>query len=60
MSACGTQFVNKIYWLFYMIQLIANAKTVVVVNKSPTAAVAVNSDKFILRTFLKILITFIV
>ena len=31
----------------------ANARTAVVVKKSPTAAVAVNSEKFIGRTFLK-------
>ena len=31
----------------------ANARTAVVVKKSPTAAVAVNSEKFIWRTFLK-------
>ena len=37
----------------------ANAKTAVVVKKSPTAAVAVNSEKFILRTILKILIIFL-
>ena len=37
----------------------AKAKTAVVVKKSPTAAVAVNSDRFIFRTFLEILITFI-
>ena len=29
----------------------ANARTAVVVKKSPTAAVAVNSEKFISRTF---------
>ena len=34
----------------------ANARTAVVVKKSPTAAVAVNSEKFIWRTFLKRLI----
>ena len=31
----------------------AKAKTAVVVKKSPTAAVAVNSDRFILLTNLK-------
>ena len=30
----------------------ANAKTAVVVKKSPTAAVAVNSERFILEIFL--------
>ena len=34
----------------------ANARTADVVKKSPAAAVAVNSEKFILRTILKILI----
>ena len=29
----------------------ANAKTAVVVKKSPTAAVAVNSERFILKIF---------
>jgi len=41
-----------------MNQLIAKARTAVVVKKSPTAAVAVNSERFILRTILKILIIF--
>ena len=33
-----------------MIQLIENARIAVVVKKSPTAAVAVNSERFILET----------
>jgi len=33
----------------------ANARTAVVVKKSPTAAVAVSSDRFILRTIYRIL-----
>ena len=37
----------------------AKAKTAVVVKKSPTAAVAVNSDKSILMTILKIIIIFL-
>ena len=37
----------------------ANARTAVVVKKSPTAAVAVNSEKFIWRTFSKRLIIFL-
>ena len=37
----------------------ANARTAVVVKKSPTAAVAVNSEKFIKRRFLKRLIIFL-
>ena len=36
----------------------AKAKTAVVVKKSPTAAVAVNSDRFILFTIFKIIIFF--
>ena len=32
-----------------MNQPVANARTAVVVKKSPTAAVAVNSERFILR-----------
>ena len=36
----------------------ANAKTAVVVKKSPTAAVAVNNERFILRTILKTIIIF--
>ena len=36
----------------------ANARTVVVVKKSPTAAVAVNSEKFILITIYKIIIVY--
>ena len=38
----------------------AKAKTAVVVKKSPTAAVAVNNDKSILSTILKIIIIFFV
>ncbi len=36
----------------------AKAKTVVVIKKSPTAAVAVNRDKSIFLTILKIIIIF--
>ena len=36
----------------------ANVRTAVVVKKSPTAAVAVKSERFILRKLLKILIFF--
>ena len=36
-----------------MNQLMAKANTAVVVNKSPTAAVAVNRDRSILLTILK-------
>ncbi len=34
-----------------MNQLIANVKTAVVVRRRPTAAVAVNNEKFIMRNF---------
>ena len=37
----------------------ANARTVVVVRKSPTAAVAVNSEKFILRIIYMTIIIYI-
>ena len=37
-----------------MNQLIAKTKKVVAVKKRPTAAVAVNNDKFILKQFIKI------
>ena len=53
MFDCRDQFVEQIYWPNDINQLIAKAKTAVVVKKSPTAAVAVNSDKFIARTFSK-------
>ena len=36
----------------------ANAKTAVVVKQSPTAAVAVNNERFIFRTIFKTLIIF--
>tara|TARA_S200000501_G_scaffold19929_1_gene17750 strand:+ start:1260 stop:1379 length:120 start_codon:yes stop_codon:yes gene_type:complete len=36
----------------------ANARTAVVVNKSPTAAVAVSSERFILKTISKTIIIF--
>ena len=47
MSACRNQFVSKVNWFFDINQLMANARTAVVVKQSPTAAVAVNSEKFI-------------
>mgnify|MGYP001175029855 CR=1 FL=1 len=37
----------------------AKVRTAVVVKKSPTAAVAVNSERFILRAILKIIIIFL-
>ena len=36
----------------------ANARTAVVVKQSPTAAVAVNSERFIFRTIYKTVIIF--
>jgi len=50
MPACRGWFVSKVNWFLDITQLIANARTVVVVKKSPTAAVAVNSERFMLRT----------
>ena len=47
MLASWTQFINKIFCLFYINQLIEKAKTAVVVKKRPTAAVAVNNERFI-------------
>ena len=48
MSACRSKFVSKVNWFIYIDQLIAKARTTVVVKQSPTAAVAVNSERFIL------------
>ena len=48
MSACRSKFVSKVNSFNYIDQLIANARTTVVVKQSPTAAVAVNSERFIL------------
>ena len=42
-----------------MSQLIAKAKTAIVVKKRPTAAVAVSRDRIILRIISKILIFFL-
>ena len=58
MSVCRSQFVSKVNWFFNIDQLMANARTAVVVKQSPTAAVAVNSERFIFRTILKTLIIF--
>ena len=58
MSACRSKFVSKVNWFIYIDQLIANARTTVVVKQSPTAAVAVNSERFIFRTIFKTLIIF--
>ena len=53
MYACRTEFVNKIYCFFEITQIIENAKITVVIKKSPNAAVAVNSDKFIFMNTLE-------
>ena len=58
MSACRSKFVSKVNWFIYIDQLIANARTTVVVKQSPTAAVAVNSERFILRTISIIIIIY--
>ena len=58
MSSCRSKFVSKVNWYFNINQLMANAKTAVVVKQSPTAAVAVNSERFIFRTIYKTLIIF--
>ena len=50
MSSCRCQFVSKVNWFFNIDQLMAIARTAVVVKQSPTAAVAVNSERFIFRT----------
>ena len=53
MPACRAQFTNKIYKIIDINQLIANAKTAVVVKKRPIAAVAVNNDRFIIKKTFK-------
>ena len=58
MFACRNKFVSKVNWFIVIDQLIANARTTVVVKQSPTAAVAVNSERFIFRTIFKTLIIF--
>ena len=60
MPPCRSKFVCKVNYFINITQLMANAKTAVVVKKSPTAAVAVNSERFILRTIYKTLIIFFV
>ncbi len=47
MFACRSEFVSKVNWFIVIDQLKANARTTVVVKQSPTAAVAVNSERFI-------------
>ena len=60
MPVCGIKFVNQIRWIFDLNQLIAKAKTAVVVKKRPTAAVAVSRDRFIvISVFLEILIIYL-
>ena len=56
MSAGRSKFVNKVNLFLDINQLIANANIAVVVKNRPTAAVAVNSDRFIFIKILKILI----
>ena len=58
MPTCRYWFVNKVNYFFNINQLMAMAKTAVVVKKRPNAAVAVNNERFILRTISKILIIF--
>ena len=58
MSACRSKLVSKVNWFINIDQLIANTKITVVVKQSPTAAVAVNSERFILRTIFKIIIIY--
>ena len=53
MSACRSWFVSKVNWFFIKDQLMANARTTVIVKQRPTAAVAVKSEKSIKRIFLK-------
>ena len=53
MLSCGEWVDTKIYKLLYIDQPIAKAKTAVVVKKRPTAAVAVNNERFILNLFCK-------
>jgi len=55
MFACGSKFVSKVNWFIVIDQLMANARTTVVVKQSPIAAVAVNSERFIFRTICNIL-----
>ena len=50
MPACRYWFVNKVNYFFNINQLMAMAKTAVVVKKRPNAAVAVNNERFILST----------
>ena len=58
MSSCRSKFVSKVNWFFNINQLMANARTAVVVKQSPTAAVSVKSEMFIFRTIFKTLIIF--
>ena len=48
MSACRSWFVSKVNWFIDIDQIMENARTAVVVKQSPTAAVAVSSERFIL------------
>ena len=50
MHACRSKFINKVNWINDINQLMEIAKMAVVIIKRPTDAVAVNSEKFILRS----------
>ena len=50
MPACRSKFVSKVNCFIVIDQLMANARTTVVVKQSPNAAVAVKSERFIFRT----------
>ena len=53
MYACRSKFINKVNWINDINQFMEIAKIAVVVIKRPTDAVAVKSEKFILRTIYK-------
>ena len=60
MYACRSKFNNKINWINDINQLVEIARIAVIVIKRPTDAVAVNSEKSILRIiYRKILIFFV-
>ena len=52
MPVCWSKFISKVINFLNINQLIANDRTAAVVKKSPTAAVAVNSEMFIFGTIL--------
>ncbi len=53
MYACWSKFINKVNWTNDINQLMEIAKIAVVVIKRPADVVAVNKEKFILRTIYK-------